>query len=180
MNRNNVDAIEKIVAEHAFAHLLFQILVGRDDHPHVHLGRHFTAHRIELPLLQHAQKLGLSRKRHVADFVQEQRAAMRLREQTLGAPDRARECALFVSKQLAFEQRLGHRGAVHSDERFYLSGHWQDELPWRSVLCRYRSRRECGRWNRAWQCAKRHRGSSASWRCGDDIGEIISLVEQIL
>ena len=71
----------------------------------------------DLPLLEHAQQLHLRRQRHVADLVEEQRA--RVRE--LEAPDatlgRAGERALLVAEQLALEQRLRQRPAVHGDER---------------------------------------------------------------
>src|SRR5206468_2589873 len=52
---------------------------------------------------------------------EEQRAAVRLREQTLARVLRIRERALRVTEQLALEQRLGHGGTVDRDERRVLA-----------------------------------------------------------
>ena len=66
--------------------------------------------------LQHAQQLGLHHQRHVADFVQEQRAAVRLLELAQVPRGGAGEGALFVAEQLGFDQLAGHGGAVQRDE----------------------------------------------------------------
>ena len=55
--------------------------------------------------------------RQVADFVEEQRAAMRQLEASGLAGVRAGERALLVAEQLRLEQRLGNRRAVDGDER---------------------------------------------------------------
>ena len=68
-------------------------------------------------LLQHAQQLRLEPHRHVADLVEQQRAAVRRLEQSRCGAVRAGERALLVSEQLGFEQVLGHRGAIDRDER---------------------------------------------------------------
>ena len=67
-------------------------------------------------LLQHAQNLGLNRGAHVADFVEEQAAAVGLLEAADALAIGAGEGALLVSEQLRLEQRLGKRRAVHLDE----------------------------------------------------------------
>jgi hypothetical protein len=51
-------------------------------------------------LLQHAQDLGLRVRAHVADFVEEQRAAVSLLEAADALLVRARERALLVTEQL--------------------------------------------------------------------------------
>ena len=53
---------------------------------------------------------------HVADFVEEQRAAVGLLEPADALLVGAGEGALLVSEQLRFEQVLLQRGAVHLDE----------------------------------------------------------------
>ena len=53
---------------------------------------------------------------HVADFVEEQRAAVGLLEPADALLVGARERALLVSEQLRFEEVLLQRGAVHLDE----------------------------------------------------------------
>ena len=67
-------------------------------------------------LLQHAQDLRLRVGAHVADFVEEQRAAVGLLEAADALLVGAGERALFVAEQLRFEQVLLQRRAVHLDE----------------------------------------------------------------
>jgi hypothetical protein len=55
--------------------------------------------------------------RHVADFVQEEGAAMGLLELADVPRGRAGERSLFVPEQLRFDQLARHRGAVQRDER---------------------------------------------------------------
>src|SRR5215467_2847089 len=93
-----------------------QVAVGRSDQPHVDPQRSGAAEALELVLLQDAQDLGLRTGAHVADFVQEERAAVRLLE----APDAllvgAGERSLLVSEQLGLEQVFLKRRAVYLDE----------------------------------------------------------------
>ncbi len=67
-------------------------------------------------LLQHAQDLGLRVLAHVADFVEEQAAAVGLLEAADALLVGAGEGALLVAEQLGLEQVLLQRGAVHLDE----------------------------------------------------------------
>src|SRR5213076_424485 len=71
-----------------------------------------AADAAERALLQDAQQLHLRRRRHLRDFVEEQRAVVRQLEAALTALDGAGEGALLVPEQLAFEQRVGNRRAV--------------------------------------------------------------------
>ena len=53
---------------------------------------------------------------HRPDFVEEQRAFVRLLEPALASADGAGERAAHVAEQLGLEQRLGNRAAVERDE----------------------------------------------------------------
>ncbi len=68
-------------------------------------------------VLERAQQLGLQRRRELADLVEEHRAAVGDLEPPLLERDGAGEGAFFVTEELALEQRLGQRGAVHGDKR---------------------------------------------------------------
>ena len=72
-----------------------------------HLAR--AADGADHALLQRAQELGLQAERHLADLVEEERAARRLDEEARAARLRVGEGAAHVAEQLALEQRLGHR-----------------------------------------------------------------------
>ena len=67
-------------------------------------------------LLQKAQQLDLQSERQIADFVEEERPAVGRLDLADGLFRRARERALFVPEELAFEQRFGNRRAVDRDE----------------------------------------------------------------
>ena len=75
-----------------------------------------AAEPLELVLLEHAQDLGLRVGAHVADFVEEQRAAVGLLEAADALLVGAGERALLVSEELGLEEVLLERGAVHLDE----------------------------------------------------------------
>src|SRR5690606_1006727 len=77
----------------------------------------FAADAHELALLEHAQQLRLRSARHLADLVEEERAAVGELEEAFALADRAGERALLVAEQLGLEQRLRHRGDVGGDER---------------------------------------------------------------
>jgi hypothetical protein len=68
-------------------------------------------------VLQHAQQLDLHRQRHVADFIEEQRAAIGQFETSGAAGDCAGEGALLVTEQFAFEQLGRNRPAIDRHER---------------------------------------------------------------
>jgi hypothetical protein len=113
---HDVQAIVKILAERALAHEISQILVGRRDHARIDGDGLGAADRPDLPLLEHAEELDLEAHRHVADLIEQERAAVRGLEQALVAAVGARERALLVAEELRLEQVLGHGAAVDADE----------------------------------------------------------------
>src|SRR5208283_277424 len=67
---HDADAVIEIDPELAPLHLLFEIAVGRANETHVDLNSAGSADPFELAFLKHAQKLGLKRRRNLADFVE--------------------------------------------------------------------------------------------------------------
>ena len=76
--RNHVEPIEQVLAKVAPPDLLFQVLIRRRDHPHVHLHGLARPDRLETLFLQSPQHLGLRVEAHVADLIKEERAAVGL------------------------------------------------------------------------------------------------------
>ena len=66
----------EVLAEPPFGDLLFQVARSRGDDAHIDLDLGGAADALEGLIDQHAQDLVLGFARHVADFVDEQRAAM--------------------------------------------------------------------------------------------------------
>ena len=88
------------------------LIRGRDD-PHIDLDQFRPPDPGKLLFLKRSQDLGLSAQTHVADLIQEQRAAVGLLELSPFHGRRAAEGAAFVSEQLALDQGLRNRGTVH-------------------------------------------------------------------
>ena len=72
----DVEPVVEVLAELAVGDQLLEVAVRRRDHAHVDANGLAAADALELALLQHAQQLDLHVQRHVADLVEEQRAAV--------------------------------------------------------------------------------------------------------
>ena len=137
---DGVDAVVEVLAEAASGQQAVEVVVGRGDDPHVDLDHARAAHARDLPVLQHAQQLGLHGRGHVADLVQEQRAAVGLLEAAAPLRDGARERALLVAEQLALHELGGDRRAVHLDEGLRRAAATARGWRARPAPCRCRSR----------------------------------------
>ena len=93
------------------------MLVRRGDDAHIDADRARGADACDLAIFDRAEQALLCAHRHRRELVEEQRAAVGFLEPAGAAARRAREGAGFVPEQLAFDQRLGHRGAVHDHIR---------------------------------------------------------------
>ena len=77
---HDVEAVQQVLAEQALAHALLEVLVRRGDDAHRRALRRVAADAVVLAVGEHAQQPHLQVGRHVADFVEEQRAAFGLLE----------------------------------------------------------------------------------------------------
>ena len=93
-DRDDVEPVEEVFAEPAGGDGLGEIHVGGGDDAAVGLDRVGAADALEPAVLEHAQELGLHSQRHLADFVEEQRAPLRQLEPpfllAVGAGERTR------------------------------------------------------------------------------------------
>jgi hypothetical protein len=90
--------MEQVGAEPAVAHRDFQIDVRRGNDPHVDRNRFASAEPLDLAFLQKAQQARLALERQVADFVEQQRAAVGGFDATDLALIRAGERAAFIAE----------------------------------------------------------------------------------
>ena len=114
---DDVEAMEQVFAERAGLDPLLQVLVRGGDDAHVAAHRVVAADAIELAVGEHAQQARLQVERHVADLVEEERAAVGLLEAAAARGLRAGEGAALVAEQLGLEQVLRDRRGVDRDER---------------------------------------------------------------
>src|SRR5438552_5826858 len=115
-DREDAQAIVEVLAEAAGLHLVLEGAVGGHDDARIDRAGAVLAHRTDLPLLQHAEKLRLERRAGLRDLVEKERAAARHLEEALAILGGAREGAAAVAEELALEQALGERGTVDGDE----------------------------------------------------------------
>ena len=115
--RHDVEAEEQVFAERALLNGVAQILVGGGDDADVGLDRRAAADGRVFALLQHPEQARLRLHRHVADLVEEQRAALGLLEAARRARVGAGEGALLMAEQLALDQVARDRRHVDGDER---------------------------------------------------------------
>ena len=97
----------EVFAELAVAHSLLQVLVGGGDDADIGLDRGVAADAVEVAVGEHAQQPGLQFGGHVADLVQEQRAAFGLFEAAAAGGQRAGERAFSWPNSSDSSKSLG-------------------------------------------------------------------------
>src|SRR6202008_2760426 len=94
-----------------------QVAVGRSQDAYIHRNRVAVADALDLPVLKDTQQCDLSCTGQIADFVEENRAAVGGFESPQTSLKRARERALLVAKEFRRDERGWDGRAVHSNER---------------------------------------------------------------
>ncbi len=113
---DHLQPVVQILAKLAGLDLAQQDLVGRGDKAGVHADGTHRADPAETPRVQQRQDLGLHHRIQLADFVQEDRAAICRLDQPLLPADRASERTTLMAKQLGLEQLGRNRRAIDVDE----------------------------------------------------------------
>ena len=116
---DNVEPVVEVLPEIAVFHLVPEVFVGGGDHLEIDLDIFFPPEPPELSFLDDLDELGLEIKAHVPYFVEEDRSAVRVLENPGLRFLRVRERAGLVSEELAFQEVLGYRGAVHFEKRLF-------------------------------------------------------------
>ena len=88
------------------------------QHAHAHLDGNPATHPEELAFLKEAQQFRLRVRSHLANFIEEERAATGLLHETAPSVRRPGEGALLVAKKLAQQQRFLQRAAVQRHDGF--------------------------------------------------------------
>ena len=109
---DDVQTEVEVLTEPTLADLERKVAVGGRNHPDVNPYRRHAANPLELAFLQDTQDLGLRLETHVADLVEQNRAAVGELELPYLALVRASERAPLVAEQLTFQQRLRDRHTV--------------------------------------------------------------------
>ncbi len=94
----------------------------RGNDAHVDRDRLGRSDGPNLVLLQHAQQLHLQTHRHIADLIEQQRAAVGGLEQAFLRSSSTGEGAFFMTKEFGLEKVLRHGTAIDGDERLVAPG----------------------------------------------------------
>ena len=116
MNVEYVQAEIEILAQLALCYSLLGLLIRRGKHAHVHRRFHLAAEPAHFMVLQHAEQLCLRRRRHLADFIEKQRAAVghfKTANPPLGRP---RKRTAFVPENFTFHQGFGNRRTIDGNK----------------------------------------------------------------
>ena len=116
-DRDDVEAVEEVLAEAACYHGVGENDVGRGDDAAIGLDRVGSTHAFESSVLEDAKQLGLHSERHFADFVEEQGSPLGEFEPAFFLAVGPGERTAFVAEELAFQQVLGECGAVDREQR---------------------------------------------------------------
>ena len=108
--------MKQVFAKQSLFDPLFEILMGRGDHPHIGLDRRMATDAIKVAIREHTQQARLQFGWHVADFVEEQRATIRLLETPTPLCGGAGECTFFVPEQFRLEQIARDSRSVDGDK----------------------------------------------------------------
>ena len=115
---NHVQPVVQVLAEQPLLDTLVQILVRCGDDAHIRRQRRMPTDPVELSIRQHAQKTRLQFRRHIADFIEEQRPALCLLKAASPHHRRTGEGASLVSKQFALKQVLRDGGGIDRHKWF--------------------------------------------------------------
>ena len=119
---DDVQTIVEVLAEVAAGDLVFEHAIGRHHHPGIRPQRALAADAVVLLVLQDLEQLGLERRVHLADLVEEDGPLVGELELARLLAGRSRERAALVAEQLGFEQLARQRRAVDLHERFSAPG----------------------------------------------------------
>jgi len=97
-----------------------EVTISGGDNTHIDLNRTLTADRFDDAFFEHAEELGLSRERKLADLVEKERASRGESEFSLMIGPGVGEGTFHMAKKFALNQAGGDRTAVQFNE--WLSG----------------------------------------------------------
>ena len=112
LDADDTEPVEQVGAHQAGGGEVFETTVGRGQNAHVGGAGQHLADAVHLAGFEKSQQLGLAVGRHVANLVEQHRAAVGAANDADRAVDGASERALAMAEQLRFDHLPAHRRAV--------------------------------------------------------------------
>ena len=116
--RDDVDAVVKVLTKLPFANRLFQIEVRGENHADIDFLRLRRADRFEFTVLKNSKKLDLQAGRSGSDFVEENRSPIGLQKFPHLVVIGSGESSCDMTEKLTFQQRIRQCTASNFNERF--------------------------------------------------------------
>ena len=113
---HDAQAVIQIGAKRAGAHHRLDVAIGRRHDAHIHLLLTYAAQTAQPLFFEQFQQLDLHRDINLADFVEEQRAALGRLDQARLALFGIGKRTAFIAEELGLEQIGGYRRAVNLDK----------------------------------------------------------------
>ncbi len=136
---NDAQSVPKVLAELTRRNQLGQVPVGGRNHANVNPGqRRIGAYCLNLTVFQEPQQQRLHAQAHLADLIEEERAAMRELELTHLVSVGAGEASFDVSEELRLEQRFRKSRAIDRDKRMMYDVGNDRGSSWPHGLCQLR------------------------------------------
>src|SRR5678815_1042333 len=113
---HTVQPVVQVQAESPLIDERRQRSVGRHDDSRIDTPGANAPDTLDREILNGTQQLGLRGRREVGDFIEKERALVRVLELS-PSPSNTRGGAIFNAEELGFEQRFDNSGTVHGDKR---------------------------------------------------------------
>src|SRR5690554_3258570 len=107
MHPDNIKAMEEVVTKAPLLDQRFEMLVSGGNNAHIHSDRYVSTNAVELTIGQYPQQPRLGLGGHIANFIQEQRAAVGLLKASLATGHRAGKGAFLMAEQFRLDQITG-------------------------------------------------------------------------
>ena len=114
--------MEEVAAKFVFLDEVFEIAVRGHDDADVDFDGFVAADALDFAFFEDAQEFGLHGDGHIANFVEEERAAFGLFEFAEVAAGRAGEGTFFVAEEFGLDEFGGDGGAIQGDESIFMAG----------------------------------------------------------
>ena len=115
--REGLQAVEEVPAEASLRDGRGQVLVCGGHDTNVKPHGPVAPHGPDRPLLEDTKELGLERRGHLADLVQEETSALRFLKEAAPGACGSRERSSHVPEELTLQEGLGHPRAVDRQKR---------------------------------------------------------------
>lgn len=112
----DLQPVEEVLPKARLFYERKEILVGGRDQPDIDVLPLGAAERLHLMILENAKELRLHGNRHIADFIEQERASVRFAKASRMIREGAREGAFHMSEELALEQFGGNGRAIDGDK----------------------------------------------------------------